>query len=66
LDGPFRKAGPGICLVRYVDDLLVACPSGDVDREVDAVLRRMLTPEGMALKAVFGGASKDLRIEPVE
>ena len=66
LDKPFRKAGFGVCLVRYVDDLLVPCPNSEVAGEVDRWLRRQLEPAGMALKANFAEAQHDLRVESAE
>ncbi len=64
LDRPFRKAGLGLCHVRFVDDFTVLCPNPDSAAHADAELRRILTPSGMLLKHPLETARRDLREAP--
>ena len=66
LDGPFRRAGHDVRLLRYADDLLVACPDERAAAEADAELRRLLTPAGLRLKDPLDGARRDLRHESAQ
>jgi hypothetical protein len=58
LDRPWRRAGgAGAPLLRYVDDLLVACGSLAEARTARAELARLLGPTGWQLKSPNGGRS---------
>ena len=50
---PWRKAGHDVRIVRYADDLLLAVADHEMAAAVDAVLRKLLTPAGMLLKAKY-------------
>ena len=50
LDRRWRKAHPRWPLLRYIDDLLVVCPSRAEAREAHAALVEMLVPTGMLTK----------------
>ena len=66
LDKPFRRTGHDVRLVRYADDLLVACPDERAAVEADGELRKLLTPAGLQLKDPFDVARRDIRHEQAE
>lgn len=60
LDRPWRKTHPRWPLLRYVDDLLVVCPSRAEAREAHAALVEMLVPTGMLTKLGPGRSVRSL------